>query len=195
MSVPANRKGILRLVVFALYTVAIFVSLPFGRSIALMIRRWGWLSLSGYIITAALVAFFVLLIFPYFVSQPLKNRLCLFIPVIITGAMFLALELPEERLHFVEYGVLGYMAGWALAGLGKWPGRFKEALGVLFCIGLLDELVQGILPSRFFGLHDVFWNMVSSWCGLWVFLISTRHKEVQAMEAHGRGKTCKKSTI
>jgi hypothetical protein len=67
------------------------------------------------------------------------------------------LRLPEERLHFVEYGLLAALVHGALSQrqarhVGLWTVMLTAAAG------LGDELIQGILPNRYFGWRDVALN-------------------------------------
>jgi len=62
---------------------------------------------------------------------------------------------PEESLHFVQYGVLGILLFRALRHRLSDPSVYLVAalLGIL--LGLCDELIQWIVPRRFFDYRDV----------------------------------------
>lgn len=67
------------------------------------------------------------------------------------------LRLPEERLHFVEYGLLAALVHEALGqGRARHVGLWTVTLTA--AAGLGDELIQGILPNRYFGWRDVALN-------------------------------------
>ncbi len=67
------------------------------------------------------------------------------------------LRLPEERLHFVEYGLFAALVHSALrAGSARFVGAWTAGLSAL--AGLGDELIQGLLPNRYFGWRDVAMN-------------------------------------
>lgn len=75
------------------------------------------------------------------------------------------IEIPEERVHFLEYGILG----WLVYKAGKdwdWP----VLLSLLFCtaVGLVDELIQGILPNRYWDIRDVGFNAIGGLMGVLV---------------------------
>jgi hypothetical protein len=75
---------------------------------------------------------------------------------------------PEERIHLVEYGILGILFARALASDPR-AGRgrvFLLALVLGAAAGLVDELIQGILPSRYGDPRDVAFNAVSVLLGL-----------------------------
>ena len=81
----------------------------------------------------------------------------------------LAMEVPQERLHLVEYGGLALLVRLAIAesrGL-RAPGAAvwhvdAWTLGVVTAIGWLDEAVQGILPNRIYDLRDVAFNALAA---------------------------------
>ena len=161
-----------RVTIFLAYVVLIFSLLPFGRAIAIEIRHHGVLSNGVYALTGAIVLIFFVNVRQAWKRSPVYAIVLACSILAATISMFFTLNLPEERLHFVEYGFLGYLCGWMLSSNGAQyiPWR-KKAPGFLlaFSIGLMDEIVQGILPMRVFDLHDIFWNTVSSWLGLWTY--------------------------
>jgi len=75
-------------------------------------------------------------------------------------------EIPEERVHFIQYGLMAWLArgalGWSAPPLLAYLGAFLLASGV----GYVDELVQGILPSRLYDLRDVLLNMQAAFLGV-----------------------------
>jgi VanZ family protein len=90
-----------------------------------------------------------------------KSFVLLFCIVGVTAAILPSIKHPEERVHFVEYAVLGIMLYFALRERIK--GR-KVLLGipvVVFFIGFGDEIIQGILPNRAYQFTDV----VLNFCG------------------------------
>jgi hypothetical protein len=99
------------------------------------------------------------------------------------GGLFLALRTPEEAMHFIEYGFVAVLMYQALAertkarlgdAVGETGGETGEktggsvlwpALGALVLTGAagwLDEGIQHLLPSRFYDLRDVFFNVAAA---------------------------------
>ena len=69
--------------------------------------------------------------------------------------MFLSTDLTVDRIHFVEYGILGLLCFHAVnPGHGQ-VRRAAYAMVAVFAIGFLDETVQGLLASRYYALRDV----------------------------------------
>jgi len=88
---------------------------------------------------------------------------------VAAGAVYagcaLAMEVPQERLHLVEYGGLALLLRAAVAesrrvraGGGRAWVTDAWTLGVATAIGWIDEAVQGILPNRMYDLRDVGFN-------------------------------------
>lgn len=89
--------------------------------------------------------------------------------ILVLAVCLSVIESPEERIHFIEFGLLGGLAlrafehalpvGWASASATLY------ALG----IGVMDELYQGILPGRFYDVRDIVMNGVGGILG-WITL-------------------------
>ncbi len=72
----------------------------------------------------------------------------------------------EERTHLMEYGVVAALIHMALLERRSngvevvLPAGLTVAATTL--LGLLDEIVQAVLPGRFFDIRDVFFNFVAA---------------------------------
>jgi arylsulfatase A-like enzyme len=73
---------------------------------------------------------------------------------------------PAERLHLVEYGLVGYLLLRALSLDLPAPRAYIVALLLTGAVGAGDELIQWILPERVFEMKDVQLNLVSGGLGL-----------------------------
>jgi VanZ family protein len=76
--------------------------------------------------------------------------------------MVLGLEVPEERIHFLEYGVLALLARHALATHHGPVGQYAGAWIFATAAGWVDELIQYVLPSRVYDLRDVVINSLAA---------------------------------
>ncbi|MGA9519904.1 MAG: VanZ family protein [Myxococcaceae bacterium] len=65
---------------------------------------------------------------------------------------------PEEKAHFVEYGVVALLAWAALPAGWRTGRRFVGAALFTLGAGWIDEGIQGLLPSRYYDLRDVAFN-------------------------------------
>ena len=70
-------------------------------------------------------------------------------------------DTPEEWLHLLEYGVVALLTQLALPERWSTRRRFVVAFLVTVAVGWCDELVQGLLPTRHYDLHDVALNGAS----------------------------------
>ena len=68
---------------------------------------------------------------------------------------------PEEAIHFVEYGLLGVLAYRALAHRLRDAGIYLVAIVVVGTVGILDEWLQWIAPSRYWDLRDLRINLAA----------------------------------
>jgi hypothetical protein len=95
----------------------------------------------------------------------LSDRIAYFALVLlaaITGAMVLGLSIPEERVHFVQYGLMAVLARRALAWHVGPPRQYLGAFAIAAMAGWVDELIQGVLPNRVYDLRDVAINAVAA---------------------------------
>ncbi|MEO8275570.1 MAG: VanZ family protein [Thermoanaerobaculia bacterium] len=83
----------------------------------------------------------------------------------VYAACALAMDVPQERLHLVEYGALSLLIREAFAERRRSsPPAARSSsidvlsLGLATAIGWFDECVQGILPNRYYDLRDVAFN-------------------------------------
>ena len=76
------------------------------------------------------------------------------------AGLLLGLSIPEERVHFLQYGLMSLLAQRAF-GLAPLP-KIVGAAALTSALGLLDELLQGLLPSRHFEWRDVGMNAAAA---------------------------------
>lgn len=86
--------------------------------------------------------------------------------LVFFGAVLLA-PMPEEKLHFLEYGLLGgllfHACGERAIRLGR--GAWGAAVTAILLAGLAgwgDEGIQAILPNRHYDPRDIIWNLLGS---------------------------------
>jgi 4-amino-4-deoxy-L-arabinose transferase-like glycosyltransferase len=80
----------------------------------------------------------------------------------LTGAGYAAaiypMDSPEEKVHFIEYGVVALLVD--ASSPAEWSARKRFLLSALFVLaaGWIDEGIQAILPDRYYDLRDVFFD-------------------------------------
>jgi len=89
------------------------------------------------------------------------------IGIAIGYGLFLAtVELPSERIHFLEYGVLGWLLMNALSHDYNSHALLLVAALMIVILGFVDEGIQWVLPNRFFELRDVGMNTAGGLLGI-----------------------------
>jgi hypothetical protein len=84
----------------------------------------------------------------------------------IIGIIAIHLKIPEERIHLVEYGLLSFFVYKALRFDFSGFTLFVLTFVMVSGFGFFDEVIQGILPNRYFGSRDVLLNAIGGSTGL-----------------------------
>ncbi|MBF0131221.1 MAG: VanZ family protein [Magnetococcales bacterium] len=71
---------------------------------------------------------------------------------------------PDERVHFVQYAILGMLIHNAHPAHNR--EGYLDILIMVAMVGMGDEIFQFLLPDRYFDLRDVFMNVVGGSLGL-----------------------------
>jgi VanZ family protein len=83
-------------------------------------------------------------------------------------------DIPVERFHLIEYGVVGFLALRATRHYFPTPADYGVALLLVFDIGFVDELIQGVLPDRVYDVRDVMTNGIAGLLGLLAVMAARR---------------------
>jgi len=81
------------------------------------------------------------------------------------------IKIPQERVHILEYAVLGWLS---VKDLNRKNKKIKASfLACIYCVivGILDELFQAILPYRFFDWRDIIFNGAGGGWGVVLYLL------------------------
>lgn len=108
----------------------------------------------------------------------------------VAALIFISLDRPVERIHLVEYAVLGIMVAWAMsAGEAVKPPYLMAGIAALL-LGIVDECLQGFMPGRIYDSHDILLNGGGILCGLAVLALresSRRHSGFSIAEREPAG--------
>ena len=78
---------------------------------------------------------------------------------------FFRMQIPEERTHLIEYGLVAVLIHQALVERRSHGRRVPTSaaltVAVTALLGLLDEGIQAILPGRVYDLRDVGFNALA----------------------------------
>ncbi|MCA9405321.1 MAG: VanZ family protein [Candidatus Omnitrophica bacterium] len=119
----------------------------------------------------------------YLLIQFLRERRTFLIYGLFIIAMVLytynlkLLEYPEEKIHYLEYGILGYLFLNALRLHCRPPAAYFWAFILTVLVGWGDEMIQYILPNRYFQWNDVLLNLQAGAMGLILTFLFQRVKK------------------
>ena len=156
---PPREKEWVSWLFVGLWTLIIFLTIPFARAIQKFVYlHWGRETFAYVVIGVIVAACAVGVIHLLRVRMSLRSYVWLLAISAIFVKYTTELTSPEESFHFIEYGLLGFLAYRALCH------RIRDVsiyfIGAILCavIGTVDELLQWITPGRFWGLRDIWLN-------------------------------------
>ncbi len=147
----------------ALGVVVVFSTIPVARALRDTVREQIGLQYFLYLAIA------LVLLGAYFAIKnvlhrklPLNARLWLLaIFGAFLGYIYTLREIPEEAIHVSEYGILGLLVYRALTHRVRDFSIYLMAALVVALIGVIDEYIQWLTPSRVFDLRDIRTNAIA----------------------------------
>ncbi len=146
------------------YLGFIYGSLPFTRYLVELLYSSAGRTLAGVIVNTALGV--VVVAVGVFIVRSEKTawvKALAFVLLTAGGILSVTAGLPEERIHFVEYGVLGYLLFLAVS---QWARPVVTSLLMVLMAGTIDEAIQWALPSRVGDLKDILLNTLGGAIGI-----------------------------
>ena len=145
-------------------TLAIISGIWLSGSLAEFLRDRGLLTTAFWI---AIILVILTVLINGIKSRPSGMEVVIWIGL---GAIYLLVALrmnvPEERSHLIEYGVLAVFILEALRERRTQIGSPKyaawSALGLTTAIGILDEGIQLVVPERVFDFIDIGFNFIAA---------------------------------
>ena len=157
-----------------LITAAIFFVVPLARAIQNFVSEHWDRALFGYSVLFCTGLAFVLVLYFFIFKLKIRSPLNYFILATAAGAYtYFTLRLwnsPEEAIHFLEYGLLGFFLFNALKFRIKDRSIYIVAFLIGCLIGTSDEILQWAVPDRYWDFRDVGLNALSS--GLFQFALA-----------------------
>lgn len=147
----------------SLCILAIFLFVPVARQIQNFLSAHFGRSFLGYLVI--LLAALALMSAYYLIWFHLKIRaFSNYIWLILTGGLFLYLtirrwKVPEEAIHFLEYGLLGFLLFRALSFSIKDKSIYFSSLFIGSLVGIGDEFLQWVIPNRYWDFRDIAFNV------------------------------------
>ena len=151
------------------YIAVVFATVPVFPSVwrVLLSHTEGAVRHLGIVVVAALLVGMAVAVWRRFKGRAILPYVTL-AGIVACYTYLLAMfgTFPAERLHLVEYGLVAFFLVRALRLDLTGRNAFAVAFVLTGVIGLVDEVIQGVLPQRFFELKDVLLNVVSGGLGL-----------------------------
>ncbi|MBT8078603.1 MAG: VanZ family protein [Gammaproteobacteria bacterium] len=147
----------------ALGSLVIFLTVPFARALQSLLAEHAGRTFVFYIVGIAALVGAALAV------RSLRRR-CVgatayaWITAVVAAFAWYAYILrdnPEETIHFVEYGLLSLLVFRALVHQMRDVTIYFAGVLVIGIIGIIDEWIQWIVPSRYWDLRDVQINLVA----------------------------------
>ena len=161
-----RQKKILAWLWVGLCILAIFLVVPTARTIQKFVSSVGGRSLFGYAVLAATgLVFFSLL---YILIFRLKIRAAanyVWLTAVAGLYVYFTLKLwrnPEEAVHFLEYGLLGYLLFRALSFSIRDSSIYPGAFLIGSLVGVGDEILQWMMPNRYWDFRDAGLNALAA---------------------------------
>lgn len=148
--------------------IAIYSTLGLARALVEGLRELNLLEVSVTLVLLLVGAFVAV---RWAKTRPDKGEIGVALAVLAAYLWALArIPHPEERTHLIEYGLVAILIHKALVERHR-NGRRVPAPAVLAItstalLGTLDEIVQAILPNRFFDLRDVGFNALAGFMAI-----------------------------
>ena len=161
---PKAKKGRAWLAV-CIWALVIFLTIPLARPIINAVSEGLDRAVFMYLVLSIIAIVFVLSLVYLF-----RNRLFaparliwLFLPasVFVAYTIHLSAKSPEEAIHFVQYGVLGLLVFRALSIARPCIITYFSAAVICGIIGTVDEVIQWLVPGRYWGFRDIWLNFFS----------------------------------
>lgn len=135
--------------------LTIYATLGVVRDVTNALRERGLLRLSVVAAFALAGGAMLWLIFRDPRNRNAKVLTVIAIALAVYAMVILPMESLEEKIHFIEYGIVALLAD---AAAPKRVNRYAFAALFTIAAGWIDELIQWLLPSRYYDPRDVAFN-------------------------------------
>jgi hypothetical protein len=146
--------------VVSVYTIFLYSTLTLAfRLYVWMFARFGKPFMSSLMIWIYVPIGLALLAFLFFRLPRQLGRYVSFLMLGLALAFCLdRITIPAKRFHFLEYAPLAVLVFDALRFHCRNRYHYLWTMAVVSLVGLGDEVIQGILPNRYFGINEVVTN-------------------------------------
>jgi VanZ family protein len=161
----SKKKIIFSWSLVILCALSIFLIVPIARTISNFVKEHWDVSLFGY---SVLVVVFIAFLFSlYYLWHRLKIRSFsnyFWLAAVASVYVYFTLKLwerPEEAIHFLEYGLLGFLLFKAFRHHIHDKSIYLAAFLLGSIIGIFDEILQWMITDRYWDMRDIGLNALS----------------------------------
>ena len=167
----------------ALGVLAIYCTIPVARAFRELIAEQIGLDFFLYVtVTLTLLAGVMAFINLRNRRLPKNAYLLLFIILAVFIAYIYQLrDIPEEAIHVAEYGAISILVYRALAHRTRDFSIYIMATLIVGMIGVLDEYIQWVVPSRVFDLRDIRTNFIAGGLGQLAIAVGMRPRIIAGL--------------
>ncbi len=161
-----KRRRLYRWMSAGLWTGLIYSTLYVARPVCEFLKQYSWFSST---INISIILCLIVISVIFFRKIRTERISTYFMFFCITAAYFAGMvyiSIPEERLHFIEYGILAFLICRALIVDVKGGKVYFFAFLLTSFLGAGDEGIQHLLPNRYYQFQDVCLNSISGALGL-----------------------------
>jgi len=157
-----------------LCSLAIFLTVPVARTIQEFAFKHAGPHFFSYLLLAVVAAAFLGTAYVLFVRLRIRRPArYLWLAVCAAAYVYVTLKYwsgAVEAAHYLEYGVLGLLLfkAWRFSIPGE--GVYPAALLTGILVGIADEIIQWIVPGRYFDFPDIWINTL----GVGIVLVALR---------------------
>lgn len=162
---PHGKQWLSWLWVF-LCALAIFFTVPLARTIQNFVSEHIGRTFFGIAVLVAAGATFVGVFYLLYVRLKIRDvKNYIWLTLVSAAYVYFTIKLwkhPEEAVHFIEYGILGLLLFRAFRHHIDDKSIFLAAFLAGSLVGIFDEVLQWIVPDRYWDFRDVRLNALSS---------------------------------
>ncbi len=163
-----------------LFLLIIYATIPVARPLTSLLRKHIPFTLTINLVSIAILAAALMLLLAKikvklpstYVLIGIFTAICLFLLTFI--------KIPEEKIHFFEYGILAYLTFRALRLTRPEKISYFYTAFLVALAGWLDEGIQALVPGRYYDLRDVGFNAMGGLLGIFIVWIIKRETRIEA---------------
>jgi VanZ family protein len=161
----SKKKIFLSWLLVALCIAAIFLIVPIARTIRNFVEENWNVALFGYSVLFVVICAFLSCLYLLWFRLKIRS-LSRYLWMAAAAAIYITFTItlwkrPEEAIHFLEYGLLGFLLYQALRHHIQDNGIYFIAFFIGALVGICDEALQWMIPRRVWDFRDLGINAIA----------------------------------